>query len=193
MRGGKKQFSRESGYDDYSQPKNSKGAMRVEQRGNPVWEQGSMSSLEQRQHADSKIRASEYKISKPWDQFSSRQSNHHQRNVDEINYEVTAPWVEAAVDQDADLNRKLYAISNYQYEPLWQPIELTSQRKQQLSNYRLNAPFQTKESELGDEFKPSRRPLSGNNAKTIAPWEHGTVTPILIQTVLSDVTYCTDA
>jgi hypothetical protein len=179
MRGGKKLFVRESGLDDYSQPKNSKGAMRREQRGIPVWEQGSMSSIEQEQEIESKRRASEYNISKPWDRRSSDTSNGYQRNVEEKNYEVIAPWVEVAVDQDADLERKLHAISNYQYESLWQPIELTNQRKQQLSNYRLNAPFQTKESDLGDAIKPSRRALPGNNAKTLAPWEHGTLSPVM--------------
>jgi hypothetical protein len=179
MRGGKKQFVRESSYDDHSQPKNSKGAMRCEQRGNPVWEQGSMSSIEQQQEIESKRRASEYNISKPWDRRSSDTSNCYQRNVEEINYEVTAPWVEVAIDQDADLDRKLHAISNYQYESLWQPVELTNQRKQQLSNYKLSAPFQTKESELADAIKPSRRALPGNNTKTLAPWEHGTLAPVV--------------
>lgn len=179
MRGGKKQFVRESGYDDHSQPRNSKGAMRSEQRGNPVWEQGSMSSIEQQQQMESKRKASEYSISKPWDQRSSDTSNGYQRNVEEINYEVTAPWVEVAVDQNADLDRKLHAISSYQYESLWEPIELTNKKKQQLSNYRLNAPFQTKDSELEDASKPSRRALPGNNVKTLAPWEHGTLDTLI--------------
>lgn len=153
--------------------------MRIEQREKPVWEQGSMSSIEEQQQIESKRRAAEYNISKPWDQRSSDTSKGYQRNIEEINYEVTAPWVEVAIDQDADLDRKLHAISNYQYESLWQPIELTNQRKQQLSNYRLNAPFQTKESELGDAFKPSRRALPGNNTKTLAPWQHGTPAPVI--------------
>ena len=85
----------------------------------------------------------------------------------------------AGIDQNADLDRKLQAISSYQYESLWEPIELTNKKKQQLSNYRLNAPFQTKDSELEDASKPSRRALPGNNVKTLAPWEHGTLDTLI--------------
>ena len=89
------------------------------------------------------------------------------------NYEVTAPWAEPANDEDADISRKLRSISSYQYESLWQPIELTASRKQQLANHRLVPPFETSGSSFQEPSKYLKKVNGANITKTLAPWEHG--------------------
>lgn len=178
MRAGRsrKQFSQESGYDQCSAHRNLKGAIRENQSVAAVWKHGSSrTALEQMQHTESKRRASEYSISNPWDQEPIDGVMRFERHVDRLNYELTAPWVEAAVDEEAELNRKLHAISNYQYQPLWQPETVTLQRKQQIANYRLETPYQTKENDPTEYSKSSKRSIPGCSAKTLAPWQHGTV------------------
>lgn len=89
-------------------------------------------------------------------------------------YEVTAPWSEPATDEEAIINRKLRSISNYQYESLWQPIEVTSLRKQQLAKHRLVPPFETSDAILQEPSKHLNKVNAANHTKTLAPWEHGT-------------------
>ena len=77
-----------------------------------------------------------------------------------LNYEVTAPWAEPASDEDAVINRKLQSISSYQYESLWQPIEVTTFRKQQQENHRMVPPFETS----GTTFQEPSKYLKKANA-----------------------------
>jgi hypothetical protein len=176
MIAGRKQFSEDSGYDQNVPQSNKRGAVRNNQSVAAVWEHGSSrTALEQMQYIESKRRASEYSISKPWDQEPTDGVKQFGRHIEGLNYELTAPWVEAAVDEEAELNRKLHAISNYQYQPLWQPETATLQRKQQIANYRLETPYQTKENDPVEFSKPSKRSIPGYSAKTLAPWQHGTV------------------
>ena len=90
------------------------------------------------------------------------------------NYEVTAPWSEPATDEEAIISRKLRSISSYQYESLWQPIEVTALRKQQLANHRLVPPFETSDAMLQEPSKHLNKVNAANYTKTLAPWEHGT-------------------
>jgi hypothetical protein len=90
------------------------------------------------------------------------------------NYEVTAPWSEPATDEEAIINRKLRTISSYQYESLWQPIEATALRKQQLANHRLVPPFETSDAILQEPSKHLNKVNAANHTKPLAPWEHGT-------------------
>ena len=176
MRAGRKQFSQESGYDQSIPHGNHKGAMRGNQSVAAVWEHGSSrTALEQMQYIESKRRASEYSISKPWDQEPTDGVMQSERHLEGLNYELIAPWVEAAVDEEAELNRKLHAISNYQYQSLWEPETVTLQRKQQIDNYRLKTPYQTRENDPTEFSKPSKRSIPGYSAKTLAPWQHGTI------------------
>ena len=89
------------------------------------------------------------------------------------NYEVTAPWAEPATDEKAIISRKLQSISSYQYESLWQPIELIPLRKQQLENHRLVPPFETSDAILQEPSKYLNIANASNHTKTLAPWEHG--------------------
>lgn len=90
------------------------------------------------------------------------------------NYAVTAPWSEPATDKEAIISRKLRSISSYQYESLWQPIEVTALRKQQLANHRLVPPFETSDAILQEPSKYLNKANASNHTKTLAPWEHGT-------------------
>ena len=174
MKGGKKQFEKDEYiYDDYVPPRNSKGAMRGGSARTAEWEQGSRNKVEEQQFAESKRKASEYTFSKPWDLTSHDAVDDFQKHVAALDYQTVPPWAGVPTDGDVDLTRKLSAISGYEYQPLWKPIEQTMQRMHQNANYRIDPPFQTQYTPSPDSIKPSKRPISGHNPKTLAPWEHG--------------------
>jgi hypothetical protein len=106
------------------------------------------------------------------------------------NYEVTAPWSQPATDEEAIINRKLRSISSYQYESLWQPIEVTALRKQQLANHRLVPPFETSDAILQEPSKYLNKANASNHMKTLAPWEHGTSKSLQHRPCLTLCTRC---
>lgn len=180
MKGGKKQFEKDEYiYDDYIPPRNSKGAMGRGSTRLAVWEQGSRNIVEEQQFVESKRKASEYTFSKPWDLESRDAADDFQKHVAALDYETVPPWAGVPADGDVELNRKLTAISGYEYQPLWKPVEQTIQRIQQNVNYKIDPPFQTQYTATPDSMKPAKRPITGYNPKTLAPWEHGMFAHIL--------------
>lgn len=131
------------------------------------------SDEQQEQRNESRRRAAEYTFSKPWDQGSNHAADELQREVEALNYELTAPWTEDATDEDTNLRKKMDAISGYQYEPIWKPEEQTERRKQQMLNYKMDTPFQTKYTPPAEPQKPSKKPMPGHNPRSLAPWAHG--------------------
>ena len=171
---GKKQYERDEYIDDdYVQPRNAKGAMRSGPPKLAVWEQGSRDTVEEQQFEETKRKAAEYNFSRPWDQESHDAADELQRHVEALDYEIVPPWADIDGNGDAELNRKLHAISSYEYEPLWKPVEQTTRRLEQLANYKIDPPFNTLLTEVKESNKPVKKPIPGYNPKTLAPWEHG--------------------
>ena len=174
MKGGKKQFERDDTIeDDYAKPRNAKGAMRSGPPRLAVWEQNSRDTVEEQQFVEAKRKAAEYSFKKPWDQQSKDVADEMQRHVEALDYTIVPPWTEGSEIEDADLDRKLAAISGYEYEPLWKPVEQTIYRQQQFANYKIDPPFQTQLTPISAAKKPAKRILPGHNSRTLPPWEHG--------------------
>lgn len=58
---------------------------------------------------------------------------------------------------------------------MWQPVEQTEKRKQQLASYKIDPPFQTKYTPRTAPPRPAKKQMPGQNPRSLAPWAHGTV------------------
>lgn len=138
------------------------------QRRPPVWQQGSLTSVEKNEMERKEERGRSYNHSTPWMHTKEDIVGDFEKEISAVGYSFKSPW-------DIEQASSTRAPQDYKYESLWHPDELSAQKKAQIESYEYNPPFRCEFNGLNEPHKPSKRPSQVRTATTVPPWAQGKI------------------